>query len=76
MSIGRLWSPALLGVGRGHVPPPAQFDGACQSVHIISLPMRCPALVVVVVHLVGDPRMLGGHGVEPGVYWSDVHLEG
>jgi hypothetical protein len=38
----------------------------CQSVHIISLPMRCPALVVVVVHLVGDPRMLGGHGVEPG----------
>ena len=66
MSIGRLWSPAPLGVGRGHVPPPAQFDGACQSVHIISLPMRCPALVVVVVHLVGDPRMLGGHGVEPG----------
>ena len=46
------------------------------AMHIISLPMRCPALVVVVVHLVGGPRMLGGHGVEPGVYWSDVHLEG
>ena len=38
--------------------------------------MRCPALVVVVVHLVGGPRMLGGRLVEPGVYWSDVHLEG
>ena len=69
VSIGRLWSPALLRVGRGHVPPPTPSltvhvsrctSSVCQCAHL-STPGRS-------VHLLNprSTRMLGGHGVEPG----------